>query len=62
MIIIKPDYNKYPGKIAPLIRNKQIINLATHLCAFPSKTGSGTQYTISLAQEKNIIISIYYID
>ena len=62
MIIIKPDYNKYSGKIAPLIRNKQIINLATHLCAFPSNTGSGTQHTISFAQEKSIIISIHYID
>lgn len=43
-----PDYEKY-GKGAPVVRNADIVHDATHLLAFPSKSGRGTQDTIRKA-------------
>jgi len=57
--VTKEDYQRY-GKKAPLIRNASIVSSSTHLIAFPSRTGSGTQHSISLAQK--IPKKILYID
>lgn len=43
--IFKPDWVKF-GKAAGPIRNQQIIEYASHVIAFPSKTGKGTQDSI----------------
>lgn len=44
--IIKPDYKKYNGKIAPLMRNKELIKLADCTLAFYTKNRTGgTWYT-----------------
>ena len=48
--IFKPDWLKY-GKAAGPIRNQQIIEYATHVIAFPSKTGKGTQDSIMRAKK-----------
>lgn len=59
--IFRADWKKY-GKSAGPIRNKEIISDATHLLAFPSKFGKGTQNTIDHAKNKGIPIYVYYID
>lgn len=51
--VTKEAYRLY-GKAAPLKRNEQIVHACTHLIAFPSRSGTGTQYTFNLAIEKNI--------
>jgi hypothetical protein len=49
-LILKPDWKKY-GKSAGFRRNQDIITAATHVIAFPSKTGLGTQHSIKLAEK-----------
>jgi predicted Rossmann fold nucleotide-binding protein DprA/Smf involved in DNA uptake len=50
------------GRCAGPLRNKDIITNSTHMLAFPSKDGSGTQNAIKLAKEKGIkIIVIHYV-
>ena len=58
--VIKPDYKSY-GRKAPLLRNTQIVQLCTHVLAFPSKTGSGTQDTIRKAKNMNKDITIHWV-
>jgi hypothetical protein len=48
--IFYPDWKKH-GKSAGIIRNYDIIANATHVIAFPSVGGSGTQHSIRLAQK-----------
>ncbi len=50
--ILKPDWKKF-GKRAGFVRNHDIIAHATHVIAFPSINGSGTQHSITLAQQQN---------
>ena len=59
--VTKESYKLY-GKAAPLKRNEDIVNLSTHLIAFPSKSGSGTQNSISLAKKKGILMKVLFID
>lgn len=49
-MILLPDWKKY-GKSAGFRRNVDIISNATHVIAFPSKQGTGTQHSIKLAQK-----------
>lgn len=44
--IIKPDYKKYSGKIAPLMRNKELVKQTDCTLAFYTKNRTGgTWYT-----------------
>lgn len=54
-LIIHPQWIKY-GKAAGPMRNTEIVNAATHILAFPSHQGKGTQDTISKAQGKHVVI------
>jgi len=61
LITLKPQYDLYPPKIAPLMRNTDIIAAATHLLAFPSYSrGRGTQDAIKKAN--GIIVEIVDLD
>jgi hypothetical protein len=76
--IIRPDYEneemikKYSkkvwGRLAPLVRNEDIIKYGTHLIAFPldeTKTGfksNGTLSAINHAKKANKIIVIYKVE
>jgi len=53
-----PDYKTY-GKGAPLVRNQEIVDRATHLIAFPIPESRGTFHTLELAQKKGIPFEIY---
>ena len=59
--IYKPDWKKY-GKSAGIIRNTDIVKNSTHIIAYPSREGRGTQDTIKKAQAKNIPVKILFID
>lgn len=61
ILIFPAEWKKY-DKLAGKIRNKKIVDNATELIAFPSKTGHGTQHTIGLARNKGIKITIINID
>ena len=60
-IIHLPDWNKNK-RGAGVIRNTYIVNDSTHIIAFPSKVGKGTQDSIRKAEKKKIPIKILYID
>lgn len=48
--VIRPDYEQYPPKIAPLKRNEEIVNRCDKLVAcYDGRTTGGTVYTIKLA-------------
>lgn len=52
--VFKPDYNKYPGKVAPLMRNVKMSEYADALIAFPdSRTHSGTRHMIEQMKGRN---------
>lgn len=55
-----PNYSKY-GKIAPLIRNEQIVNESDIIFAFWDGKSRGTKHSLNLAKKKNIPIQIFYI-
>lgn len=58
-----PDWSK--GLSAGPIRNSLIINNSTHVIAFPSRKGKGTQDSIKKTKNnnlKNIPLEIHYID
>lgn len=45
LIEIKPDYNRF-HKLAPILRNTEIVNNSEVVLAFPSKESKGTWDTI----------------
>ena len=61
LVVHKAEFSKY-GKSAGTARNSTIVNGATHMLAFPSKTGKGTQDSIRKAKRKGIPIVELFID
>ena len=61
MITFKPDYDTYPSKIAPLMRNTQIIEQAEYLIAFPDRESRGTWDSVRKATKKNIPVKVWKI-
>jgi hypothetical protein len=61
MIVFKPDWNKH-GRAAGILRNSDIIAKSTHVVAFPSKRGRGTQDSIRKAEGSNKKLKIVWID
>jgi len=61
MNVYKPNWNLY-GKKAGIIRNTDIVENSTHMIAFPSRYGKGTQDSITKAKNKKIPIKVLYIN
>lgn len=53
-----PEYDKYPGKVAPIKRNHTIVENSDMLIAFFDGSSKGTSYTIKLAEKKGIPIRL----
>ena len=51
LIVFKPEYDKYPGKIAPLKRNDKIVEACDMLLAIWDGESRGTLYTINKAKK-----------
>lgn len=49
--VIKPDYKMYGSKVAPLIRNKKIVDMADQVIAFWDGQSMGTLHTINYASK-----------
>ncbi len=60
LIVFKPEYDKYPGKIAPLKRNVQIVEACDMLLAIWDGESRGTKYTIDKAKEMGKPVHIEY--
>lgn len=53
-----PEYDKYPPKVAPLMRNKLIVESCDCLMAFWDGKSRGTKYTIDYANQLHKPIKI----
>ena len=51
LIEFLPEYDKYPGKIAPLIRNDKIVEEADIVIAIWDGESRGTMYTVNRAKK-----------
>lgn len=51
-LVLRPEYKKY-GKAAPLVRNKQMVELADEIIVVWDGKSHGTEYTIKYAKEQN---------
>ncbi len=61
LTIFKPEYDKYPGKVAPLKRNETIIENADFVLAFWDSESRGTMNAIGHAKRlKKPTLIIYY--
>lgn len=56
--IVRPDYNTYPKRYAPIQRNEVIVSKADILIAFWNGVSKGSLSTIKFAEKKGIPIKI----
>lgn len=52
--VFRPDYNRYPGKVAPLKRNDEIVAYTDILVAFWNGRSKGTEYTLRKAEAAHV--------
>jgi len=58
--IYKPDYNKYPGRYAPIARNRDIVAAADKVVAFWDGKSRGTLSALEFARELGKPVEIFY--
>ena len=60
-VVIRPDYDQWPAKVAPLKRNHQLVDLADGVIAlYKGKRKGGTAYTARLAQDAGkLMVELY---
>lgn len=56
--IVRPDYDTYPKRYAPIQRNEVIVSKADILIAFWNGVSGGAKSTIKFAEKKGIEIKI----
>ena len=61
LVVFRPKRSQY-GKKAGIMRNTDIVNAATHVLAFPSHNGKGTQDSIKKAEKQDKPCIILWID
>jgi hypothetical protein len=60
--IFRPDWSK-KGRAAGVLRNTDIVNACTHVVAFPSTRGKGTQDTVRKAKAQGKpVVEIHWDD
>lgn len=57
----RPDYLKYPPKIAPLVRNTEMVRKGAALCIalYDGRSGGGTVDTMSKARRAGIRVRVW---
>lgn len=55
LVVLKADWQG-KGRAAGVLRNTDIVNLCTHLIAFPSPKGSGTQDSVRKAKAAGKVV------
>ncbi len=56
--IIRPDYNNYPKRYAPIQRNEVIVSKADMLIAVWDGISKGSLSTIKFAEKRGIVVEI----
>ena len=62
--VIRPDYGLYPEKVAPLVRNTELVQQAEAVIAFygPKGKAGGTADTVKKALARNLPVTELYLD
>lgn len=60
-LILRPDYKKY-GKGAPLLRNKQMVDMADMVIIIWNGKSRGTKYTLDYAKSKGKSLTLVLLD
>jgi hypothetical protein len=62
--VIRPDYRNYPEKLAPLLRNTELVELADAVMAFygPHGRTGGTYDTVKKALARNLPVTELFPD
>lgn len=61
LMVIRPDYKAYPYKVAPLMRNKDIVNECDILLAIWDGKSKGTKYTMDYARKTGKEVRLFII-
>ena len=59
MRVVLPDYGKHPGKVAPLVRDREMVDMADHVLAIWDGSSTGTVYTVKYAREQGKSAEVY---
>lgn len=59
MVEFKPEYDKYPPRVAPVVRNSQIVARANYLIAFPKGASTGTRDSIRKATKAGLPVKVH---
>ncbi len=62
LLVFKPEYDKYPGKIAPLKRNNTIVDNADVVIAIWDGVSRGTKYTMDYAEKQGKLLHVEIVD
>jgi predicted Rossmann fold nucleotide-binding protein DprA/Smf involved in DNA uptake len=57
-----PDYKMYNGKLAPLVRNRLIVEDCDVLVAFPAPWSTGTWHAVRLAKDSGKEVDVRQIE
>lgn len=62
--VIRPDYGLYPEKVAPLVRNTELVQQAEAVIAFygPKGKAGGSWDTVKKALARNLPVTELYMD
>jgi len=60
--VIRPDYSSHPPRIAPLIRNREIVNCSDYIIAIWDGKSRGTKYVINYAKKVGKIVKIFLVE
>jgi predicted Rossmann fold nucleotide-binding protein DprA/Smf involved in DNA uptake len=58
-LTFKPEYGKYPPKVAPLKRNEQIVDACTRVAAFWDGKSSGTIHGCKYAKRQGKLVEVF---
>lgn len=58
--IFKPKYDQFPNRVAPFMRNTEIVEHATEVYAFWDGESGGTRDTIDKARRAKKLKAVYY--
>ena len=58
--IIRPDYDTYSSKQAPIIRNKQMVDMCNIVIAcYDGRLTGGTKFTVDYARKNGKIVMLF---
>ena len=62
-IILRPNYKRYPPRLAPLKRTEEIVHLSGLLVAlYDGRESGGTAYTVEYARKRSVPVIVLEVE